>query len=127
MQSTLFYTNIIENYVSIAYPTATISVTGHSLGGALADYLGAETGFQTVTFNAPGIIGLVDTSVTSSNITNYVMANDIVGTYNYDQHIGNVKLLYPNVMTEGSPLSGNAWVSAQRLYYLFQMIYQLKL
>lgn len=32
----------------------TITVTGHSLGGALADIIGKATGYNTVSFNAPG-------------------------------------------------------------------------
>jgi PKD repeat protein len=37
---------------------ANITVTGHSLGGALAQMIGARTGLTTSTFNAPGSAGI---------------------------------------------------------------------
>ena len=39
--------------VTAAYPTATIWLTGHSLGGSLASLVGLTFGVPTVTFEAP--------------------------------------------------------------------------
>ena len=36
------------------YPNAHITLTGHSLGGAVAQMLGTASGYSTVAFNAPG-------------------------------------------------------------------------
>ena len=48
-----------------------ITITGHSLGGALAMYAGARSGYPVVTFNsAPYPLGADDLSFDSSNITN---------------------------------------------------------
>ena len=35
-------------------PGTTITLTGHSLGGAIAQVVGQATGLTTVVFNAPG-------------------------------------------------------------------------
>ena len=40
--------------VSELYPGANISLTGHSLGGAIAQLVGQASGLTTVAFNAPG-------------------------------------------------------------------------
>ncbi len=50
-----FLSTIRENY-----PDARITLTGHSLGGSLSQLLGAETGHNTVTFDAYGTAKLVD-------------------------------------------------------------------
>jgi hypothetical protein len=48
-QAALFLQNIHK-----LYPGATITLTGHSLGGGIAQMLGAASGYRTVAFNAPG-------------------------------------------------------------------------
>ena len=42
-----------------ANPDDTITLTGHSLGGAIADLLGKASGYTTTTFNAPGAADLI--------------------------------------------------------------------
>ncbi|KAG8719785.1 putative lipase atg15 [Ceratobasidium sp. 395] len=52
----LFYNVGVGLYMNLTatYPTSTIWLTGHSLGGALAALLGATFGVPTVTFESPG-------------------------------------------------------------------------
>lgn len=47
------------DYVSLNAPQANITITGHSLGGAIAQLQGAETGLPVVTFNAYGAGNLI--------------------------------------------------------------------
>ena len=70
------------------YPNATITLTGHSLGGAIAQVLGAFYGLTTDTFNAPGasalyqqLTGTPVTPVTGNVITNYRIYGDQYGLY----------------------------------------------
>lgn len=39
-----------------SYPNATISISGHSLGGNLATIVGQRTGTQSVSFSGPGVV-----------------------------------------------------------------------
>ena len=56
LKTELYYDHALEIYkdVSDRYPDATIWLTGHSLGGALASMVGQTFGVPTVTFEAPG-------------------------------------------------------------------------
>jgi hypothetical protein len=45
--------------VRAAYPTAQITLTGHSLGGGIADIIAAGSGLNAVTFNAPQVDGIL--------------------------------------------------------------------
>ncbi len=82
-QEALAFYNMIQH----DYQGAKITVTGHSLGGALAQLVGAATGADAVTFNSPGVAHLLNdlnlsTSDEYSNITNYSLGNDILNTLN---------------------------------------------
>ena len=76
------------------FPDANIILTGHSLGGSIAQALGAETGAETVTFSAYGIADIHSpTFKYSNNITNYGNAQDPVFVGNIDAHIGKTVVL----------------------------------
>ena len=75
-----------------AFPNQNIILTGHSLGGSLAQIIGSETGAQTVTFNAFGTGGIVQDPTYTDNITNYGNPNDPVFLSNVDNQIGNTYL-----------------------------------
>ena len=47
--------------VQFAYPNSKIYLTGHSLGGSLAQIVGSETGAETITFSAYGTENLYGT------------------------------------------------------------------
>lgn len=74
-QEQLLDAEIFYNAVITQYGDSNITITGHSLGGALAQLVGAETGVETVTFNAPGMKNQISGG-SYNNITNYVNLND---------------------------------------------------
>ncbi|PID29654.1 hypothetical protein CR983_03690, partial [Candidatus Saccharibacteria bacterium] len=95
-----------ESFVSSVlskHPDASYSFTGHSLGGALAQYMtyatkkAGKTGVgKTVSFNAPGIGklienmhgGSVDPKEYEGLVTDYVNESDTIGNYANDKQLG---------------------------------------
>ncbi len=79
------------------YPTAEISTTGHSLGGALAEYVAVRNGLPSVSFNAPSINHILPDELQdkakngdfrNTNIA-YVNPKDTIGSdTNSQQHVG---------------------------------------
>ena len=74
-----------------------VSITGHSLGGTLAEIIAAKHGVHAETFNAYGpkdLIHLkrygVDVHAQHPNIVNHVRATDVVGAGG--PHLGQVKI-----------------------------------
>jgi Ca2+-binding RTX toxin-like protein len=76
--------------VSDANQNAPISLTGHSLGGALAQLVGAATDTKATAFNAPGVANLLPsvlpendnrTPADFTNITNHNLLADAVSTW----------------------------------------------
>ncbi len=88
------YKNANEVYQQIrhAYPNANITVTGHSLGGSLAQLVSAENGCSAVTFNAYGTNDILkNTGIYNTkdlNIINYGNINDPVFNSSYTKHPG---------------------------------------
>lgn len=81
------------------YKDLNFSLTGHSLGGANAQYAAAYTGMTAVTFSAPSVIGSLSPEVRrkaengefDSQIINFAHPGDIIasGTLGgYDGHVG---------------------------------------
>ena len=97
-----YYDTIVKNLSE----NGSISVTGHSLGGALAQLVAAITGDDAYTFNAPGMkyllsqLGL-DEQEEYTNIENYIVMNDYVG--NFREHIGQ-EYYYEPLPIENVPL-----------------------
>ncbi len=107
-----FYNQIKNNEnVSIS---ANISITGHSLGGALAQLVGAETGVETVTFNAPGMKNQISEG-SYNNITNYVNLNDWIGCYG--QHAGTTCFYLPEGTTDEGSFSPHSKYINENSYY----------
>jgi Ca2+-binding RTX toxin-like protein len=68
----------------LGYGPANVTVTGHSLGGSIAQYLGALNGCVTETFNAYGIGNVLEQNniqvLDPSKITNHVLDADYVSS-----------------------------------------------
>ena len=84
-----FYNSILQ--MDNVSSNAEIVLTGHSLGGALAQLVGAKESLSAITFNAPGMMyALSQIGCSSSDvydyIQNYIVMNDYVG--NFREHIG---------------------------------------
>lgn len=79
------------------YPNANIFFTGHSLGGSIAQALGAETGVKTITFSAYGIGHTYSpTFKYTNNIINYGNAQDAIFVSNIDAQLGKTIILNAN-------------------------------
>ena len=89
-----FYDAVVAQY------GRNISVTGHSLGGALAQIIGADNGIPTYTFNAPGVS--YHYGPFGPNIINFAIMNDYVG--NFRANVGITYYIQP-VPIENSPLT----------------------
>lgn len=85
-----FYHDTLKKLEQSHVKPKSILVTGHSMGGVMAQMVGHKTGAETHTFNAPGAktLGYYDTSGHTKNITNHVRSTDSIG--NYGAHIGHV-------------------------------------
>ncbi|MNJ45366.1 Lipase (class 3) [compost metagenome] len=86
------------------YPTAEITSTGHSLGGALTQYVAVNNDIQGVTFSAPSVTNLLtDEQLEKLNngeydkqVINYVHPSDSVGAGalgEYKRHVGSTYYL----------------------------------
>lgn len=103
-----------------------VSLTGHSLGGTLAEIIAAKHGVHAETFNAYGPKDLtqlgrygVDVKAPHPNIVNHVRATDVVAAGG--PHLGQVKIYAAQQDIEslrrgryigGSPLPGNPLLAA---------------
>jgi hypothetical protein len=80
------------------YPNANFTLTGHSLGGAIAQVIGLATGLPTIVFNAPGagaLYGQLGTQISGLAPNNHSTYTDAHYRLNGDQ----VSLL-------GTPIAG---------------------
>ena len=111
----LQFEQAMELYNSIAtqYGTENLTLTGHSLGGALASYVSAQDDSHpnSVVFNALGVEHLVPTG-TYTNVTNYNWGRDPVSALG-----GQIGARY--VIDNGIDFS---WISASPLFGLNSML-----
>ena len=105
-----FYENVKQSVASEYYgKKVNISITGWSLGGGLAQLVGAKTGAKTTTFAAPGMQYALDDLKLDTNIgkynyiDNYSVMNDSVG--NYGKKVGNFYLYPPTPANYKDPIT----------------------
>ncbi len=81
--------DLVELAIEMAKRDGTsVTVTGHSLGGLLAQVTAHEYGLRGETFNAYGAAGLYGVPEGGSRMINHVRATDMVGAAN--RHYGDV-------------------------------------
>ena len=82
----------IYDKVKREHPNADIVVTGHSLGGSLAEIVSGIRGSLAVTFNAYGIRDMFRERnvLKENNVVNYVNEYDVVTMGNGQNHIGEI-------------------------------------
>lgn len=72
---------IFLNKVRKEFPNDTISITGHSLGGAVAQLLGYASGYTAVSFNAPGA-DQFETTLASVLAPVFTISDNVLGRPN---------------------------------------------
>ncbi len=87
-----------------AYPNAQITTTGHSLGGAEAEYVAVRNGLSSTTFNAPSINHLLPDELQEKSKSGtfdktnvaYVDPGDAIGSglKDADRHVGSTFYTY---------------------------------
>ena len=79
----------LYDQIHYEYPNCSIELTGHSLGGSLAQIVGATRNIETVTFNAHGTRNFMgENKIYDDKIINYCNPKDWVSTRNAKNHIG---------------------------------------
>ena len=82
----------IYDKVKREHPNSDIVVTGHSLGGSLAEIVSGIRGNLAVTFNAYGVGDMFKNknALKEDNVVNYVNEYDAVSMVNGQNHIGEI-------------------------------------
>ena len=80
------------------FPNSPITVTGHSLGGSLAEIVSGVRGVPAVTFNAYGVKDMCKngTKLNENKIINYVNEWDAISMINGENHLGSIYSV-PNI------------------------------
>lgn len=81
-----------------------ITITGHSLGGGLAQMIGSKYGNTTYTYNAPGLNAYA--GLNTNQITNFVVMNDWCGMLR--SHAGTTYYIQP-ISIANDPLLDTHW------------------
>ena len=107
-EDALFFYKMIKK----KYPQYDIQLTGHSLGGALAEYVGGVTGVKTYAFNPAGVPTGLDGRKFSNNITIVRSTLDTpsaVSTLNGASHLtGNIYNVVTNADKSGDIIASHS-------------------
>ncbi|KAA8747786.1 lipase family protein [Paenibacillus sp. UASWS1643] len=99
-----------EDYVKemqSKYPDADFTLTGHSLGGANAQYAAVYTGLDAVTFSAPTVVASLtpemrrkaEEGAFDGQVTNFIHPGDFIASGmlgGYERHVGSTLLINKN-------------------------------
>ena len=95
------YTQALNTYnrIKSENPNANITITGHSLGGSLAQLVAAKTGAEATTFNSYGtsnfsIFAGINPAKKYDNITNYNVATELLNIVNITKDVHNLGNTY---------------------------------
>lgn len=112
------------NSIVVDNPEADVVLTGHSLGGAIADYLGYAMGLEAVTLGSPRVWKrryLKDRKYTPALLTRYVASGDFVPYVPFltlgFRHRGKELLLTQDGLEERGSLLGRALAMVRGGYY----------
>ncbi|WP_234729468.1 lipase family protein [Acidocella facilis] len=99
--------------LKVEYQNMPITVTGHSLGGGIANFVAGElTGLAGVAFAAPGYKGYRQAS--GAKIINYANVNDTIAMVNCAAHCG--AILYCWIAFTARSRSSMSWALAAAPY-----------
>lgn len=93
--------------VEKAYPRATITTTGHSLGGSLSMYVSLKQGYASTTYNGPDISQMISDKEIKymqehrEQFRNYRNPHDIIGNITGNK---TKSAIYPEIANRFSPL-----------------------
>ena len=79
-----FVRTVEQRAASLGIPTSRISVTGHSLGGTLAEYVASQTGLGGASFAGSGVPGYKAPALAAANFTSYVEHGDAFANWSSD-------------------------------------------
>lgn len=109
--------DVLVRRVKEEYPEYGVTLTGHSLGGGLAQYAGAKNDVGAVTYSAPSVTNLLPDKLAEKaksgefddKIINYVHPNDSIGAgalQEYDSHVGSTYYIGEDFRTANSDYKG---------------------
>ncbi len=84
-QDAVAFTRTVEQVANArGIPSSSVFVTGHSLGGTLAEYVASQTGLGGASFAGSGVPGYKAPAATASNFTSYVEHGDAFANWSSD-------------------------------------------
>lgn len=90
-QDAVAFTKAVEAAaVAKGYSPSSIYVTGHSLGGTLAEYVASQTGLPGASFAGSGLPGYVAPSHAATNFVSYVEHGDAFANWSSDGELASI-------------------------------------